>query len=429
MSRPPIRPPAAPPRPDGRRLVHGTIVSDGARTPNAVLAVEGGRIAYAGPAARFENANFPGAEVSELPPGSLILPGLVDLHCHGAFGGDFPAGDEATSRRAVDLLHRSGTTTLLASLVTASPEDLLRGIAVHAALSAEGLLAGIHLEGPFLSPTRCGAQNPAFLREPEPGLLAELLAAASGTLATMTYAPELPGAADLVAALTRHGVIPSLGHTDCDGATASASLAAARQGLQAAGFDGVRARPTVTHLFNAMPPLHHRVPGAVGACLRSAAAGTAVVELIADGSHLDPFMVSTVFQLVGAGNIALVTDSMAAAGLPDGPFRLGPSAVTVRDGVATLDATGALAGGTATLLAVVARAVAAGVSLADAVRSATAVPAAVLGLAGEVGSLRRGLRADAVVVDAGLGLRKVMRNGQWLQNLENCPPRPLTLRN
>ncbi len=163
-----------------------------------------------------------------------------------------------------------------------------------------------------------------------------------------------------------------------------------------------------------MPPLHHRTPGAVGACLRSAAAGAAVVELIADGSHLDPFMVCSVFQLVGAGNIALVTDSMAAAGLPDGPFRLGPSAVTVRDGVATLDANGALAGGTATLLAVVSRAVAAGVDLADAVRSATAVPAAVLGLGGQVGSLRRGLRADVVVVDAGLGLRKVMRAGEWL---------------
>ncbi|CAI3800717.1 N-acetylglucosamine-6-phosphate deacetylase [Pseudarthrobacter sp. MM222] len=411
---PTIPAPAAPPRPGGRRLLYGTIVSDGVRTANAVLAVDGARIVYAGPADRFNPGRLPGARVEKLPPGSLILPGLVDLHCHGAFGGDFPSGAEAASRRAIDLLHRSGTTTLLASLVTASREDLLRGVGVHAALSAEGLLAGIHLEGPFLSRLRCGAQNPAFLREPDSGLLAELVAAGHGTLATMTYAPELPGAAALVAFLARHGIVPSLGHTDCDGATASASLAAAREGLLEAGFDGVRARPTVTHLFNAMPPLHHRTPGAVGACLRSAASGAAVVELIADGSHLDPFMVSTVFQLVGAGNIALVTDSMAAAGLPDGPFRLGPAAVTVRNGVATLDATGALAGGTATLLAVVSRAVAAGVVLEDAVRSASAIPAAVLGLAGEVGSLRRGLRADVLVVDAGLGLRKVMRGGQWL---------------
>lgn len=416
MSRPRIHSPALPPS-DGLRVLYGTIVSDGVRTPDAVLAVAGGRVAYAGPAGSFRSGSFSGAEVWKLPPGSLILPGLVDLHCHGGFGGDFPSADEAPSRRAIGLLHRSGTTTLLASLVTASREELLRGVRVHAALSAEGLLAGVHLEGPFLSRSRCGAQNPAFLREPDPGLLADLLAAARGTLATMTYAPELPGAAALVGTLARHGVIPSLGHTDCDGATAASSLAAAREQLLAAGWNGGRARPTVTHLFNAMPPLHHRASGAVGACLRSAAAGAAVVELVADGSHLDPFMVSTVFQLVGAGNIALVTDSMAAAGLRDGQYRLGPSAVTVRAGVATLDATGALAGGTATLLSVVGRAVAAGVDLADAVHSATAVPAAVLGLAGEVGSLRRGLRADAVVVDAGLGLLKVLRNGQWLAPL------------
>ncbi len=395
-------------------LLYGTIVSDGGRTADAVLAIDDGRIAYAGPRDRFDPAGFAGAAVTRLPAGSLILPGLVDLHCHGAFGGDFPSGNPESSRRAIDFLHRSGTTTLLASLVTASRQDLLHATSVHAGLSAEGLLAGIHLEGPFLSAARCGAQDPAFLRDPDPGLLAELLAAADGTLATMTYAPELPGADALVAALTRQGVIPSLGHTDADAATAAASLAAARTGLQSAGVDGGRARPTVTHLFNAMPPLHHRSPGAVAACLRSAASGAAVLELVADGSHLDPLMVATVFQLAGAANIALVTDSMAATGLPDGRFRLGPAAVTVTDGAATLDATGALAGGTATLLQVVAETVAAGVDLTDAVRSATAVPAAVLGLGTEIGSLRRGHRADAVVVTADLALSKVMRAGQWL---------------
>lgn len=405
---------AAPRQPGVRRLLYGTIVSDGVRIPRAVLAVDGGRIEYAGPADRFNPAGFPGAGAEKLAPESLILPGLVDLHCHGGFGGDFPSADAASARRTVGLLHRSGTTTLLAGLVTASRADLLRGIGVHAGLSGEGLLAGIHLEGPFLSPARCGAQDPAFLREPDPGFLADLLAAGRGTVATMTYAPELPGAAALVEALARHGVTPSLGHTDCDGATAAASLDAARTGLRAAGFDNARARPTVTHLFNAMPPLHHRSPGAAGACLRIAASGDAVVELVADGSHLDPFVVASVFRLAGPENIALVSDSMAAAGLPDGAFRLGSAAVTVRDGVATLDATGALAGGTATLLTVVRRTVAAGVDLADAVLSATAVPAAVLGLAGEVGSLRRGLRADVLVVDAGLGLRGTMRGGRWL---------------
>jgi N-acetylglucosamine-6-phosphate deacetylase len=148
--------------------------------------------------------------------------------------------------------------------------------------------------------------------------------------------------------------------------------------------------------------------------LRTAQEGKAVVELIADGTHLDPSTVATVFQLVGAANIVLVTDSMAAAGLADGNYMLGPSPVTVTDGVAILDATGSIAGGTATMLDVVRRTVAAGVGLADAVCSATAVPAAVLGLADELGGLRRGLRADLVVVDKELRLAGVLRNGDWL---------------
>jgi len=421
----PARP--APPAP-GRLLVFGTLVSDGAITERAVLAVEGDRIIYSGPRERFPvelfsgdgssglrgARGFAGATRVELAPGYLILPGLVDVHCHGAYGGDFPAADEASSRRAIDFLHRSGTTTLLASLVTASREELLRGIRLHARLSGEGLLAGIHLEGPFLSAARCGAQNPDFLRDPDPVLLNELLEAAQGKLATMSYAPELPGAAALVELLTRHGVTPSLGHTDCDDATASASLTAAREGLQ---FDGVSARPTVTHLFNGMTPLHHRAPGAAAACLRSAQAGGAVLELVSDGRHLDPAMVATVFQLVGAANIALVTDSMAATGLPDGSYLLGPSPVTVTGGVATLDATGSLAGGTATLLEVVRRTVAAGVALPDALLSATAVPAAIVGQADEIGSLRPGLRADVLVVNGALGLSRVMRGGEWMAPL------------
>ena len=186
-------------------------------------------------------------------------------------------------------------------------------------------------------------------------------------------------------------------------------LAAAPPGLFGAG-----ARPTVTHLFNGMPPLHHRSPGPVAASLRLAAAGTAVVELVADGVHLDPETVRMVFDLVGAANIVLVTDSMAATGLPDGEYRLGPSAVTVRDGVATLAVSGTLAGGTATLLEVLRRTVAAGVDPAAAVLAATAVPARVLGLDAELGSLKPGMRADIVVVDRHFRASAVLRAGRIL---------------
>lgn len=411
------------PESPSRLTLRGRIVSDGTEIADGLIAVEDDRIEYAGPAADFDAAAFGGTEVPT-PEGALLLPGLVDLHCHGGDGVDFPSTDEAGARRAIGFLHGRGTTMLLASLVTASREELLRGTELFARLDTEGLIAGVHAEGPFLSHARCGAQNPDFLLEPDVDFAMELIETADGALATMTYAPELPGASDLVDLLTAHGVTPSLGHTDCDDATAEASLEQARDGLTAAGFDGAEGLPTVTHLFNGMPPMHHRSPGPVAACLRTAAAGGAVVELVADGVHLAPAMVRTVFELVGSANIALVTDSMAAAGLSDGHYMLGPSPVTVAGGVATLDATGSIAGGTATLLEVVARTAAAGIPLADAVFSATAVPAAVLGRSDEFGSLRRGLRADIVATDPDLGLEAVVRAGVLLPRTPS-PSRPL----
>ncbi|WP_125609939.1 N-acetylglucosamine-6-phosphate deacetylase [Specibacter cremeus] len=405
--------------PAGKKLLRGTVVTDHKIIPHGLVATDGDRIVYAGLEVHFDEPGFGPGDVTEdmtAPDDGYLLPGLVDIHNHGAHGGDFPSGDEAAARAAIEFLHGAGTTTLLASMVTAAPEDLLRGIECYARLTTEGLLAGIHLEGPFLSHARCGAQNPAFLLEPDLELAARLIEAGAGTIATMTYAPELPGADDLVDLLTAHGIVPSLGHTESDTPTADASLARAREGLDGAGFDGVSGRPTVTHLFNGMPPLHHRSPGPVAACLRAAKAGRAAVELIADNTHLDPQTVLTVFDLVGAANVLLVTDSMAAAGLADGTYMLGPSPVTVTDGVATIEGTGSIAGGTATLLDVVRRTHDAGVGLLDAVRAATAVPAGVLGLDDEVGALRRGLRADVLVVDHRLELLNVLRAGQWLRN-------------
>lgn len=398
-------------------LLRGTLLSDGTAGQDSVVAVKDGRIAYAGPGGGFDARQFPGVEELPLPDGSSLLPGLVDLHCHGAAGGGFPTGEDRDCREAVDFLHRNGTTTLLASLVTAPGAELVRSLGVLKFLAAEGLIAGVHSEGPFLSSARCGAQDPRWLRDPDPELLRRLLAAAGGTLRTMTYAPELPGASDLVRILTDHGVTPSLGHTNADARVAAASLAEAAVlmgSASAGGAFGPRARPTVTHLFNGMPPLHHRSPGPVAACLRLAAAGTAVVELVGDGVHLDPETVRMVFDLVGAEGIALVTDSMAATGLSDGTYELGSSDVVVHDGVATLGRNGALAGGTATLLEVVRATIAAGVSPADAVMSATLVPARVLGLETEIGGLRTGMRADVIAVDPGFELVAVLRGGRIL---------------
>jgi N-acetylglucosamine-6-phosphate deacetylase len=397
----------------GSYLLAGTVLTDGTAHEDAVVAVAGGRIAYVGPRAGLDGSMLPGLEELDLPRGSMILPGLVDLHCHGAVGGDFPSGDSGAARTAVDFLHRSGTTALLASTVTASREDLVQGLDTLRQLADEGLIAGIHSEGPFLSHARCGAQDPRFLREPDLTLLGELLAAAGGHLRTMTYAPELRGAEAVVRMLAEHGVTPSLGHTDADARTTAASLTEAAELLAASGLATV-SRPTVTHLFNGMPPLHHRSPGPVAACLRLAGAGTVAVELIADGAHLDPETVRMVFELVGAANVVLVTDSMAATGLPDGDYELGPAAVSVSGSVARLRSNGTLAGGTATLLDVVRRTIDAGVTPAAAVQSATAVPAAIIGQEHEIGSLRAGMRADVVAVDRNFRRVLVLREGRTL---------------
>ncbi|MCC9203503.1 N-acetylglucosamine-6-phosphate deacetylase [Arthrobacter sp. zg-Y769] len=394
-----------------RGYLRGSLLAPDELLPDGVLAFVGDRITYAGPAGGFDDVGWP--EPAPVPDGSLILPGLVDLHCHGAVGSDFTTSGVDGVRRAADFLHSAGTTTLLASTVSASRPDLLAAAARLGALARAGLVAGIHAEGPFLSPERCGAQDPAYLLPPDPAFVDELIEAADSELVTMTFAPELPGADELLDRLILHGVTPSLGHTRATDAVAAEALETAREEMEEAGFGGYVPRPTVTHLFNGMDPLHHRSPGAVAASLRAARSGGAVVELIADGVHVDPAVVRTVFELVGAPNVALVSDSMAATGLGDGSHRLGSADVTVRNGAARLS-DGTLAGSTSTLLQCVRTAVTSGVPLADAVGAATAVPADVLRLADEVGALRRGLRADALVVSPELELHAVLRCGTWL---------------
>ncbi|MFZ3415381.1 N-acetylglucosamine-6-phosphate deacetylase [Arthrobacter sp. 3Tela_A] len=392
-----------------RMVLRGPAVT-GPLLADAAVAVDGGVITYAGPQRGLDVR--PDDDVVDLAAGEVLIPGLVDLHCHGAYGVDFSRADASSIREAVAGLHRAGTTTVMASLVTDEPESLLRQVALLAGLAEEGLIAGIHLEGPFLSEVRCGAQDPRWLLAPDLELAEALIRSSRGQLRTMTYAPELPGADALVELLTASGVIPSLGHTACTAEQAHESLKLAANHLAASGGETVR--PTVTHLFNGMDPIHHRAPGAVSACLRAAKAGNAAVELIADNTHLDPYLVAAMFDLLGAGNITLVTDSMAASGLADGQYRLGPADVLVQDGVARLSTTGSIAGGTAAMADLVRNAVGAGVKLADAVTSAAAVPAGVLGRGQELGSLLAGASADLLVLDEALAPVRVMRRGRWL---------------
>lgn len=395
-----------------RSVLFARLVSDGQQVSDGALAIEGDRITFAGNRDDF-NAWEEAANYTEypVPEDSILIPGLVDIHCHGAAGGDFSSPDHSGVGKAVDFLHRAGTTTVIASLVSADHAQMLQACEILAEYAESGLLAGIHAEGPFLSEERCGAQYPGFLTDPDPEFVNELVMAARGQLRTMTFAPELGDSEELIQALVSHGIVPAVGHTAASSQQTRQALEQAREELQSAGVDGFTERPLVTHLFNAMPPLHHRDPGPVAAALELAASDNAVLELIADGVHLAADTVRMVFALVGAKRIALVSDSMAATGLADGQYTLGPARVTVADGRAHLSDGDKLAGSTATLLEVLRQTVASGVPLVRAVVSATKVPASLIGLADEAGRLHQGFVANVLVLDPELELRRVFRNG------------------
>ncbi len=311
------------------------------------------------------------------PVASRRVNGLVDIHHHGAAGAEYGLDDE-DSRRAAAHHRAAGVDHLVASLVSAPAAALERQVATLSPLVADGTLAGIHLEGPFLAEGRRGAHDPAALEDPDPALVERLVTVAAdhgapGAIRQLTFAPERPGAETLVRALVAHGIRPAVGHTEADASTTADALAAV------AGLQGAPA--LVTHLFNAMPPLHHRAGGPVAAALAAAGRGEAVVELIADGVHVTPEVVRMVFDTVGADQVALVSDAMAATGLGDGTYRLGSLEVVVEGGTALTRGTGAIAGSTSTLAGCVRWAVdVAGIPEADAVRSATLTPARALGL-------------------------------------------------
>ena len=391
--------------------LRGTAVLEQGLVPDALVLCAGERILWAGPAAHAPAGLLP-EDDRVLEHDGLILPGLVDLHCHGGGGASFPDSEGAEEMLAAVLEHRRhGTTSLVASLVTADAATLREKVAQLAGLHRDGEIAAIHLEGPFLSEARRGAQNPAHLTDGDPALVRELAEIAGGALATMTVAPEAAGADEVIDALAGSGAVPSLGHTD--GGSAEMTRAVDRSIAALRRSRGRSPLPTATHLFNGMRPIHHRDPGPALAALDAASRGEMVVEVIADGVHLDARTVAHVFSIAAEDSVVLVTDAMAAAGMADGRYRLGALDVTVEEGVATLTEGGAIAGGTAHLVDVLRLAVLeAGVELVAAVRAASTVPARVLGLEDEIGSLAAGRRADVLMVDRALRPVTVLRGGR-----------------
>ena len=392
----------------GATLLTGRVVLPSATVADGAAVVSGDRILYAGARDSLPPEHADATAPEGWTPGLTLLPGLVDLHCHGGSGGEFGT-DTGDARTAAAHHHRAGSTTVVGSLVSAPAERLLTGVRACAPLVRDGDLAGIHLEGPFLSTVRCGAQNPAALIAPDLKLLEELvLEAGPGVIAQMTWAPELPGAERLPAALAGLGILGAVGHTDTDVRTTRSALVALLEHPARGG------QALVTHLFNGMPPMLSREPGPVAAALSAAGRGEAVLEVIADGVHLDGGTVQMLFDTVGADQVALVSDSMAAAGLPEGDYTLGGLEVRVQGRDVRLVDSGSLAGGVSCLLDQVRWCVTdLGVPLTDAVRAASTTPARALALDG-AGALVAGGHADVVVVDDELTLQRVMRRGAWL---------------
>lgn len=395
------------------RAVRGRVVTPDSVVDDGTVVLEDGLIGWVGRAEAVPQRWRAAVADARPRPQGYVLPGLVDIHCHGGGGQSFPdATEEAAARTAIDEHRRHGTTSLVASLVTADPATLLERTALLTELAVAGELAAIHLEGPFIAHDRCGAQNPAAIQEPDPVLTAQLLELAGGHLATMTIAPERDGAREVVQVLIEHGALPSFGHTVTTAARAREAVAEAHALLAEAGA-ARSAKATVTHLFNGMNPMHHREPGPIPEFLAAARAGRLVLELINDGTHLDPGLARNVIEIVGRENVVLVTDAMAATGMADGQYQLGSLDVTVTDGVARLTDGGSIAGGTAHLHDVLRTTVAGGVDLVDACYVAATNPAAVLGRS-DIGALEPGRRADVLLLDDALGIEQVIRGGEAL---------------
>ncbi|MGV9188599.1 N-acetylglucosamine-6-phosphate deacetylase [Arcanobacterium canis] len=361
-----------------------------------------------------------GRIVRVLPPADVdgwILPGLIDIHNHGGGGASFPdVKSEEEVRTAIEAHRSKGTTAMIASLVSMiDPVPVLEKLVPFC---ESGELLGIHMEGPYISPHKVGAQNPAAVRGADLDELRRWLEVGKGHIKTMTIAPEAENAVAAARLLLDYGAKPSWGHTSATTEETEGAIALTTAYANEIGFPSPA--QTATHLFNAMPPLLHRAPGPVQALTAAARKGDAVVELVADTVHVDPRLVADVVEFVGAkgepSSVVFVTDAMSGAGMADGAYVLGSLAVTIADGVARLTDGGAIAGGTSRLVEQIQKMVRGQyLSLAKAVESCVAGPAYALHLDGsEKGvtlEFTPGEAVNLVVLDDDLEFVTAMREG------------------
>jgi len=384
------------------------IHADRALTPfeeisDAVVVIQGSKITAVGQRGKVA---MPRGAREIAAKGKTIVPGFVDVHIHGAGGHDVMEGTPEALEIVAATVALHGTTSLVATTVTASEMETCRsvadisnfilesGLSPARELSAE--IVGIHFEGPFISHARRGVHPAEWLAAPSRALLLRFLDQARGTGQILTLAPELPGALELIAIAREAGLVVSLGHTDANQEQAMAAIAA-----------GAR---HAAHVFNAMRPFSHRDTGVLGAVFTSPDVSA---ELIADGIHVDSTAIRMLLGLKTQDRVILVSDGTSATGMPDGKYQLGTFEVTVSGGICR-NAEGKLAGSTLTLDRALRNMVALGVPLASALQMLTANPARQIGLGSRKGVLAAGADADLVFLDANLEISGVMTRGAGL---------------
>jgi N-acetylglucosamine-6-phosphate deacetylase len=373
---------------------------------DAVILVDGTKITAIG---HRDEIQVPPDAIHYAAPGSTVVPGFVDIHIHGAGGHDVMEGTAKALDKVTEMVARHGTTSILATTVTAPLDDTCRsleGIARYVRnqqqpqegdgrkLGAE--ILGVHLEGPFISEKQRGVHPPESLVKPSIEVLEQLMKAADGLVRIVTTAPELPGAIKMIEYAASKGILPAMGHTNAD-------YDQARAGIQAGARHSV-------HTYNAMRPFEHRDPGVIGAILTDP---EVTAEVIADGHHVAGPAIQVLMGTKGFETVILISDGIAATGMRDGTYPLGKFKVTVKDGVCRNEE-GKMAGSTLTLDRALRFVVGLGVPFADAVKMATIQPARRIGVAGKKGILAPGSDADIVVLTPDLRVEGVMTRGVGL---------------
>ncbi|MDD3186009.1 MAG: N-acetylglucosamine-6-phosphate deacetylase [Anaerostipes sp.] len=329
--------------------------------------------------------------------GYKILPGLIDVHSHGAMGHDFGDTSVENLKEILKFQLKHGITSYCPTSMTLS-KDMLKEI-FQTVTKVEPSkdyadIAGINMEGPFISMEKKGAQNKDYVSKPDIQFFQECMEASGNKIKLITIAPEIEGALELIKEISKVTNV-SIGHSNAEyDDTKKAFLAGASH---------------ITHLYNAMPPLHHRKPGVIGAALENE---NCMVELISDGFHIHPAMVRDTFHMFGGDRVVLISDSMRAAGLESGTFELGGQMVTVKDGKALLS-DGTIAASITNLYDCMCRAISFGIKEQDAIFAATRNPAKSIGIYEHTGSIVPGKVADLLVVDQEYKLHKICHLGQF----------------